>query len=457
MRITQTLLRALVVAALAYGRDAGACGGCFQPPTVDSVVAGHRMAFAVSRNRTVLWDQIQYSGNPSDFGWVLPVAPGATIELSNDAWFEALESATSTKVTAPQLKCATNNSSSGCFGSSINAQSDFGGRATGDVDGVTVLHQASLGPFENVTLRASDSGALRAWLSSHGYAIQEDVDPIIDAYIEEKMDFIALRLNGNQPMQPVRVVTPSGEAVLPLRMVKAGTGDSVPIVLYAIGEKRLGLADLTEVHLDMPSLSFDFAAGTTNYESVRREALEDNLGASYLTTFASKNPFGTTLQRTLTASSGQTSSTLGQLYFDQGFQNEGLQPNGCTLALRGVTSDIVVDDEEAAKQFTCGDLTDISAAMLGMRPSEVWLARLEMNLPRDVLSMDCRVSAAEKQETVSSDIVALRATNRPSYCVEPLFESRIAPERAPPSRALAWALATMGVIGLARRARRRSS
>src|SRR5262252_10264803 len=114
MRITEILLGTLVISSLAFGRDARACGGCFHPPTVDSIVTGHRMAFAVSDNRTVLWDQIQYSGNPSDFGWVLPVAPGATLELSNDAWFEALESATSTRVTAPQLKCASDNSNSGC-------------------------------------------------------------------------------------------------------------------------------------------------------------------------------------------------------------------------------------------------------------------------------------------------------------------------------------------------------
>src|SRR5262245_47304937 len=101
MRTTEILLGGLVAAWLAVVPDARACGGCFQPPTVDSVVSGHRMAFAVSGNRTVLWDQIQYTGNPGEFGWVLPVAPGATIELSNDAWFEALETATTTKVSAP--------------------------------------------------------------------------------------------------------------------------------------------------------------------------------------------------------------------------------------------------------------------------------------------------------------------------------------------------------------------
>ena len=77
---TATLLSCALLAA--FSLDAGdtrACGGCFHEPAVDAVVTGHRMAFAVSEGRTVLWDQIQYTGNPEDFGWVLPVEPGATI------------------------------------------------------------------------------------------------------------------------------------------------------------------------------------------------------------------------------------------------------------------------------------------------------------------------------------------------------------------------------------------
>ena len=111
------------------------------------------------------------------------------------------------------------------------------------------------------------------------------------------MDFIALALKSDAPMEPVRVVTPSGKAVLPLRMVMAGTGSSVDIVLYLIGEGRLGLVDLTETHIDTTLLSYDYMTQNTNYEIVRRDALGENLGASYLTTFASKNPFGRTFSR----------------------------------------------------------------------------------------------------------------------------------------------------------------
>lgn len=49
------------------------------------------MAFAVSPTQTVLSGSGGFSGSPVNLPWVLPVKPGAYIELSSDAWFESLE------------------------------------------------------------------------------------------------------------------------------------------------------------------------------------------------------------------------------------------------------------------------------------------------------------------------------------------------------------------------------
>ena len=98
---------AALTAALLASNDARACGGCFHPENQPetTVVTGHRMALSISTTQTVLWDQVQYSGSPSEFAWVLPVKPGARIELANNAWFEALDAATSTRVIGPALDC----------------------------------------------------------------------------------------------------------------------------------------------------------------------------------------------------------------------------------------------------------------------------------------------------------------------------------------------------------------
>ena len=51
--------------------------------------------------------------------------------------------------------------------------------------------------------------------------------PVIDAYVAEGFNFLALKLvpgQGVDSMRPVRVTTPGAAATLPLRMVAAGTG-----------------------------------------------------------------------------------------------------------------------------------------------------------------------------------------------------------------------------------------
>ena len=45
-----------------------------------TVVTAHRMAFATSGTRTVLWDQIKYTGNPSDFSGRVPYRYAAQVE-----------------------------------------------------------------------------------------------------------------------------------------------------------------------------------------------------------------------------------------------------------------------------------------------------------------------------------------------------------------------------------------
>src|SRR5690349_5529128 len=195
---------AILTAALVASNDAQACGGCFhaenQPET--TLVTAHRMAFSISPLQTVLWDQIKYAGKPTDFAWVLPVKAGAYIETASDAWFEALDAATSTRVVPPQLNCVfqggdfEGGGSNGCGCGSLGAEDFAGGGATGGGEAtppppVTVTHEGSIGPYKTVTLHANVKDALPTWLTTNGYAIDPSVAPVINAYVNEGFDFIA--------------------------------------------------------------------------------------------------------------------------------------------------------------------------------------------------------------------------------------------------------------------------
>jgi hypothetical protein len=333
------LLGALSVSGALLGvRDARACGGCFHPPphandVVDTVVTEHRMALALSPTQSVLWDQIRYSGSPSEFAWVLPVQPGTRVELSNDAWLAALDANTATIVEPPpQPYCppppgngggfdtpsggpsspATDSvlpprhsgcdctgfgaapsgsdfASGGDDGSAGTDATDFGagssgvgGFASGSSGGppppppVTVQVQETVGPYAVVILHSSMGEALDAWLLANGFEIPANIQPILDAYVAQGLDFVALKLRPGanvDAMRPVRVIEPGADPSLPLRMISAGTGSHVGLTLWVISEGRYQPQNFPNVTVDFTQLAYDVLASRSNYAELRAAAL----------------------------------------------------------------------------------------------------------------------------------------------------------------------------------------
>ena len=414
--------------------DARACGGCFPPVTVQSqtestVVTGHRMVLSVSTAQTVLWDQIQYSGNPKDFAWVLPVKQGARIELGTDAWFETLDAATEVHVVSPPLTCPGPPSAagSGCGSKSFAASADFSagaGAGAPEGSGVTIVHQGTVGPYETVTLSATNPKALNAWLDDHGYAVGAAEQPVIDAYVTEGFDFIALRLQpgeGVRQMKPVRVISPGGSPALPLRMVAAGTGADVAIVLFVIGEGRWETANFPNGAVPLPALSWDYLASDSNYALLRRTALAANGGATWITPYAERGALLSFIANPNQPydyngnyEPGGLTGTIGDTYFTQAQRNNEVGGVTCvSTAPLADSADLVVDtcaakappgscpDAEtgklAAKSFACGTADDLAVALTGMHPKDVWVTRLEADLPHLALGTDLSLQASATQ------------------------------------------------------------
>src|SRR5271165_1633817 len=186
-------LGVLSIAALA--KPAQACGGCFQPPSQSGdVITDEKMIFRVSPQATTLYDEIEYSGSPQSFGWVLPIRGPVTVGLSSDAMFQAFEQATATTIVAPYLapcpSCGCANAPTGGFGGSSGSSS--GG--AGEDAGVTVIGQQTVGPYDTVQLQSTDPNALNNWLTANGYVVPSGFQPTIAAYVAEGFDFLALKL-----------------------------------------------------------------------------------------------------------------------------------------------------------------------------------------------------------------------------------------------------------------------
>jgi hypothetical protein len=492
------------IAALALGaplfvtRDASACGGCYHRPseTETTVVTGHKMVLSVSMTQTVLWDQIEYDGDPSEFAWVLPVKQGARVELATDAWFEMLDAATVVNVVSPPLDCApapSVRSGGGCGSADALAEGSSGSGFP--QDSVTVVHRGTVGPYETVTLATDTPGALNTWLDMHGYAVDAEIQPIIDAYVAEGFDFIALRLQpgqGVRAMKPVRVVTPGASPTLPLRMVAAGTGPFVGITLFVVTEGRFATKNFPTAAISESDIAWDHLTIKSNYAELRQATLESNQGRTWLTAYAKQGALLSPVNNPtsfgpVTYATGQGQGwveTIGQAYIDQAVKNGEVMNAECDHAfIQHANSGLVVKDpcppneqdptmcpavgsgEINANDFACGPADDLAVALNGLHPRDVWLTRLDAFLPRAALATDLELEAAKDQSTVENWITPGKVLNETEACRKALDESG-APVvfdrtgrggRPWPVTAFALATSALALLAVARRLRRSTS
>ncbi len=448
---------AAIVALTATPRVADACGGCFHQQvtaggeTDSTVVTGHRMVMSISQTQSVLWDQIEYAGDPEEFSWVLPVKPGAVLELASDAWLDVLDGATQPSVGSRTVQCSTGtnggsfgggSSGFGCGCSSDDGSAGGGDydetREGGDADPVTIVSQETVGPYETVTLSTEQPGVLQDWLESHGYAIPDDIAPIIDDYVAEGFDFVALRLIpgvGVSQMAPVRVVMPGAVLTLPLRLVAAGTGATTALSLLVIAEGSYEAQNFANAVVDPKDVVWDYATASSNYSQLRQQALAGDGGETWLRTYSLPNtlfeevsdpaterqddvvayaPGRTTIADTFIAMaySGQATAAVGACRQALlGAATQGLtlvQPcdeNGDCRALEA--HEIAVDD------LACEDaVDDLTTALTGMNLGEVWITRLDAELPREGLNRDL-VLEARSADLLNSRMLATQSMNSP--------------------------------------------
>src|SRR5262249_14461932 len=117
------LAGALVAGAMAWMPDARACGGCFHeapppgapppPPETASVITDHRMVLVLDSKHTTLYDQVEYSGDPKEFAWVLPVRGEVVVGVGSDAFVDSLDAMTAPVILAPPPTCPRTSSSGG--------------------------------------------------------------------------------------------------------------------------------------------------------------------------------------------------------------------------------------------------------------------------------------------------------------------------------------------------------
>jgi hypothetical protein len=298
-----------------------------------------------------------------------------------------------------------NSGSSGC-GASANSY------LSPEDNGVQVINQQVVGPYEVATLRSTDAGALENWLAAHGYEIPASVQPTIAAYVSGGFDFIALRLlpgKGVSAMQPVRVVTQGADQTLPLRMVAAGVGSDVNVLLYVISEGRYEAANFNNTEVDFSKLEWSKATSSSNYDTLINAAMTQGDGRNFAVEFAGHlftNDFAGTFKQTFdnTYYYGTTSALkcpYAQIHGPDFPQTANTWPDA------GLFADAASAPDAAASDGGGGGgggydqcyFDDLTRATAGMNRADVFLTRLRADLKTSALDQDLVIKAASNQST----------------------------------------------------------
>jgi hypothetical protein len=341
IRIVSFLTLASGVFIAGHESDATACGACYANQSESTIVNDHRMALSVSPNVTVLWDQIAYSGNPTEFAYVIPARRGTRLEVSNDAWFAALDASTRPIIMAPQsgyypggspggtsssggTRRPSTGETTGRFGTGRGSDAwgccstttteaaggmvaesgpqwgskDAGAAVNGEAppeevqaDPVQILSQEVVGPYETVILRSEDPEALFEWLVGNDFSIPETSKPIVEDYVKAGLDFIAMRMRPSptqqaRAMEPIRIVAPGADPTLPLRMMRIGSGANLGITLFVIGESPYRAKTFPNVTVDESKIVWDYSQNRSNYIQLSFETMTAGDSRGWLTEYS---------------------------------------------------------------------------------------------------------------------------------------------------------------------------
>jgi hypothetical protein len=304
--------------------------------------------------------------------------------------FAALDQVTQTTIEAPNLPPCP-SCTCGDFGGAADAGagSSSGSSSGGGPGGVNVISQSVVGPYDTVQLSSTDPQALNAWLTANGFAIPTDIQPIIAAYVTEGFDFLALKLapgQGVQAMRPVRVSTNGASLSLPLRMVSAGTGATVGVTLWVIGDGRYEAQNFGNFVIDPSQLTWDWNASASDYTTIRAQKEAAGNNATWQT------------ESSLDVSPYQIENLI--LSGDATTDYQAIPAADAGDGGAGETADQVRQD-------------DLNVLFPGNNQGNVRVTRMRADLARAALANDLALQASADQSVMSNLYLVTKSVNAP--------------------------------------------
>ncbi|MFT3773394.1 MAG: DUF2330 domain-containing protein [Minicystis sp.] len=393
--LRRSLLLAAVAGALATvpGRADAAGAWVASSPTFSPIE--QRVAIAANPGRTTSWTSLRFAEGGGKLGIIVPAPPGSSLDISSDAWFEALEVATAPRLFPPASVdpfCPGKSGSPDVF----------------QLDG-QVAHAASLAPQDVALL--DDPGKVQAWAAQSGLLVPQAVAAALDN--AGGVRFIGVRFDlpaGAGVTPTLRVVTPGGAPRLPLALTPA-RGEDLRVTTWIFGPNRADLIGATEVTVAPSTIAWNAKTSASDYDDRRASALASD-PARFLVEAASHEALSDTM--TIAKGSATIDSVVSTFFeraaaygdgnFDaatciaaaeQALASTLPVSTSCPQASLGVVAPAPSCTESTGANQTnpaalrCGPgADDLAIALEGLTPKNAWITRQSLVIPSSGLGLD---------------------------------------------------------------------
>ncbi|WP_170136113.1 DUF2330 domain-containing protein [Nannocystis exedens] len=282
---------------------ARACGGFFcdlvnnQPTPVDQT--GENILFAIDEDAGTVEAhiQIQYTGDPQKFGWVIPVTAEPDFAVGSELLFTNLLAATVPTYSFtvardcaddddPSFGCAVVSLDGGVAGSGGD---DIGTEGTSDTSGFEVVKREIVGPFEIVVLKGGTADEVWQWLAAAGYYQDPAAGPIMQEYLDEGFYFAAAKLRhgaGVEELQPIVMTYAGTTPCVPLRLTGIAAVPDMGVRVFGLGHSRYAPSNYR--HVELNDVAIDWTTSADNYTDVVRRAIDAPMadGHGFVTEYA---------------------------------------------------------------------------------------------------------------------------------------------------------------------------
>lgn len=295
------LMGAVMVAA---PQPAEACGGFFcdggpQPMPVDQT--GEDILFVMDGDEIEVHIRVEYDGEAENFAWLIPASSVPTdFNVGSQALIDAVKAATvpTYGITNTADDCSLDDAEGFGTGADDGAASTGdpteGSDSAGEGGGPVVLAQEQVGAYEITVIGEAEGGDLTAqqvfdWLEENEYQQDESALPIIEEYLAEDHNFIAIKLTGGadvDELHPIALKFDHANPCVPLRLTRIAAVDDMDVRTYFLSDNRV--VPSTYKHVLVNALKIDWTSQASNYKEVITKAVdaEGADGRAFVTEYA---------------------------------------------------------------------------------------------------------------------------------------------------------------------------